>query len=91
MIIKAKRIRARGQALKRALLHITEGEENDAIELVSGNVADLEDARSDALRFGREYAVRHWILSPGQEISCSPSAPLRQIEGLHEGRISGSS
>lgn len=69
MIIKAKRIRARGQALKRALLHITEGEENDAIELVSGNVADLEDARSDALRFGREYAVRHWILSPGQEIS----------------------
>jgi quercetin dioxygenase-like cupin family protein len=22
---------------------------------------------------------------------CSPSAPLRQIEGLHEGRISGSS
>ena len=24
-------------------------------------------------------------------IDCSPSAPLRQIEGLHEGRISGSS
>jgi len=23
--------------------------------------------------------------------ACSPSAPLRQIEGLHEGRISGSS
>jgi hypothetical protein len=22
---------------------------------------------------------------------CSPSAPMRQIEGLHEGRISGSS
>jgi hypothetical protein len=69
MIIKSKRIRARGQALKRALLHISEGEENDAIELISGNVADLEDARSDALRFGREYAVRHWILSPSQEIS----------------------
>ena len=25
------------------------------------------------------------------EVDCSPSAPLRQIEGLHEGRISGSS
>jgi hypothetical protein len=24
-------------------------------------------------------------------IACSPSAPLRQSEGLHEGRISGSS
>jgi hypothetical protein len=24
-------------------------------------------------------------------VSCSPSAPLRLIEGLHEGRISGSS
>ena len=26
-----------------------------------------------------------------QERNCSPSAPLRQTEGLHEGRISGSS
>jgi putative transposase len=24
-------------------------------------------------------------------LRCSPSAPMRQIEGLHEGRISGSS
>jgi hypothetical protein len=24
-------------------------------------------------------------------LDCSPSAPMRQIEGLHEGRISGSS
>jgi transposase len=32
----------------------------------------------------------YWI--PAYEIlECSPSAPLRQIEGLHEGRISGSS
>ena len=27
--------------------------------------------------------LRNWV--------CSPSAPMRQIEGLHEGRISGSS
>ena len=37
--------------------------------LVSGVVADLEDARADALKLGREYAVRHWILSPSVEIS----------------------
>ncbi len=46
-----------------------DGEDNDAVELISGTVADLEDARSDALRFGRQYAVRHWIVSPGQRIS----------------------
>jgi hypothetical protein len=27
----------------------------------------------------------------GFSVDCSPSAPLRQNEGLHEGRISGSS
>src|SRR6266403_937429 len=69
MIIKSKRIKARGPALKRALRHITNVEDNDAVELIYGNVADLEDARDDALRFGREYAVRHWILSPGEPIS----------------------
>jgi glutathione S-transferase len=31
------------------------------------------------------------LLEEGDPIRCSPSAPLRQIEGLHEGRISGSS
>ena len=69
MIIKSKRIKARGPALKRALRHIANVEDNDAVELIYGNVADLEDARDDALRFGREYAVRHWILSPGEPIS----------------------
>jgi len=31
------------------------------------------------------------IMVPGLLSHCSPSAPLRQIEGLHVGRISGSS
>ena len=36
-----------------------------------------------------EYAAQGaWTTMPQD---CSPSAPLRQIEGLHEGRISGSS
>lgn len=69
MIVKSKRIRARGQGLARTLRHLMDGEDNDAVELVSGTVANLEDARSDALRFGRQYAARHWIISPAQRIS----------------------
>ena len=69
MIVKSKRVRARGQALQRTLRHLMDGEDNDAVELVSGTIADLGDARSDALRFGRQYAARHWIVSPAQRIS----------------------
>jgi hypothetical protein len=76
MIIKSKRVKARGQGLKRSLQHLTNGDDNDAVELVCGNVADLEDARNDALRFGREYAVRHWIISPAEPISNEQLAEL---------------
>lgn len=69
MIVKSKRVRARGQALRCTLQHLMNGEDNDAVILVAGTVADLEDARADALRFGRQYALRHWIISPGQRIS----------------------
>jgi len=76
MIIKSKRVKARGQGLKRSLQHLANGDDNDAVELVCGNVADLEDARNDALRFGREYAVRHWIISPAEPISTEQLAEL---------------
>jgi hypothetical protein len=76
MIIKSKRTKAKGAALKRLLRHVVDGEDNDAVELVQGNVADLEDARADALRFGREYSVRHWILAPEVEISPTQLAYL---------------
>ena len=69
MIIKRKRIKARGPALQRTLRHLSDDEDNDAVELVRGNIRDLLDARDDALRFGREYAVRHWILSPQRFIT----------------------
>lgn len=69
MIIKRKRIKARGQALQRTLQHLSNGEDNDAVALIRGNIHDLQDARDDALRFGREYAVRHWILSPDRAIT----------------------
>jgi hypothetical protein len=58
MIIKSKRVRARGPALKRAPRHITDGEDNDAVELIFGNVADLEGARNDALRLRRSHAAQ---------------------------------
>lgn len=69
MIIKSKRVKARGPALQRTLRHLADGEDNERVELLRGNVRDLQDARDDALRFGREYAVRHWILSPEKLIS----------------------
>jgi len=69
VIIKSKRIAARGQALKRTLAHVCDGEDNDELVLVRGNIADLEDWRSDALRFGRQYCARHWIVSPAQDIT----------------------
>lgn len=76
MIIKRKRIKAKGPALKRILKHLRDGDDNDLVELIQGNVADLEDARQDALRLGREYGVRHWILSPESDLSAAQLAYL---------------
>jgi len=76
MIIKSKRVRARGAALKRLLRHVMDGKDNDLVQHLQGNIADLEDARKDALRFGREYSVRHWILSPESEITPAQLAYL---------------
>ncbi|MEH2474569.1 hypothetical protein V1281_004248 [Nitrobacteraceae bacterium AZCC 2161] len=69
MIIKRKRIKAKGTALKRVLKHLSDGDDNEFVELLQGNVADLEDARQDALRLGREYGLRHWILSPERDLN----------------------
>ncbi|MBR1217494.1 hypothetical protein JQ557_05820 [Bradyrhizobium sp. U87765 SZCCT0131] len=69
MIIKSKRIRARGPALKRAFAHICDGDDNDEVILLRGNPADLVDARDDAIRFARQYCVRHWIISPAQDVT----------------------
>src|SRR3981081_902960 len=42
-------------------------------------------------RTGCALALTDNARSAGLTAECSPSAPMRQIEGLHEGRISGSS
>lgn len=85
MIIKSKRTKAKGAALKRLLRHVMDGEDNDLVELVQGNVADLEDARADALRFGREYSVRHWILSPELDITPQQLAYLLALLAVEFG------
>jgi hypothetical protein len=71
MIFKANRIRARGPALKRLLVHLQNGDDNDEVILLRGHIADLHDARADAHRFGREYCVRQWIAAPRREIGFS--------------------
>jgi hypothetical protein len=69
VIIKSKRVKARGQAVNRLVTHLTNCDDNDAVDLLRGNAAQLQDRRNDALRFGREYAVRHWIIAPSLELS----------------------
>jgi hypothetical protein len=69
MIIKATRVRARGPALKRLLDHLENADDNEEVEALRGNFADLYDARQDARNFGREYCVRQWIVSPSRETS----------------------
>jgi hypothetical protein len=69
MIIKATRVRARGPALKRLLDHLENADDNEQVEALRGNFADLYDARQDARNFGREFCVRQWIVSPSRETS----------------------
>jgi hypothetical protein len=64
LIIKAKRTRARGPALRRLIKHVTDGDDNELVELLQGNLAEPEDARADALRFAREFCVRSFVVSP---------------------------
>jgi hypothetical protein len=70
VIIESKHVRARGQAVNRLITHLTNGDDNDSVELLRGNEAQLHDWRNDALRFGRQYSIRHWIIAPSQELSC---------------------
>lgn len=63
MLIKATRIRTATGA--RALArHLLQGDENEAIVVVRGTVADLHDAVADAKRFNRLYALRHIVIAP---------------------------
>jgi len=66
--------------------------------LLSGMLSRLQSyandrklrALHDCVLFLQAQKLGFAVLT-ANNFDCSPSAPLRQIEGLHEGRISGSS
>lgn len=67
MLIKAIRIRASAGAGALAR-HLSDAEDNELVEVLRGVFTDLEDAVADARRFGRTYAVRHFIIAPQFEM-----------------------
>jgi len=62
----------------------------DQLEKVDRLLKVAEDGRDRALRKIVKYR-RSFAEQLERSTDCSPSATMRQIEGLHEGRISGSS
>jgi hypothetical protein len=79
MIIKEKPVRTRGN-LQRLISHLLEGDENEEVHLLRGTIPDLKDAVADARRIGREYAIRHWILAPGRDVT--PDQLLSSVDVL---------
>jgi hypothetical protein len=67
VLIKATRIRssAGADALVR---HLANADDNESIAVLQGLEADLHDAVADARRFGRAYALRHFIIAPELDI-----------------------
>lgn len=63
MLIKASRIRAAAGAGALAR-HLQNGDDNESIVIVQGTIADLHDAVTDAKRFNRVYALRHFVIAP---------------------------
>lgn len=63
MLIKATRIRSASGAGALAQ-HLLAGDDNEEIVVVRGTVGDLNDAVDDARRFGRVYALRHFVIAP---------------------------
>ncbi|MBN9334510.1 hypothetical protein, partial [Devosia sp.] len=67
MLIKATRLRASAGAGALAR-HLSDADDNEAVEIVQGAIADLDDAVADARRFGRSYSLRHFIIAPQVEM-----------------------
>jgi hypothetical protein len=56
------------------------------------NIGTIKDIALDAIGLnGYIIGVGGFLGTGDHYVVCSPSALLRQIEGFHEGRISGSS
>jgi hypothetical protein len=62
--------------------HVFRGVENEEINLVQGVEQDAEDIFDEADREGRRYAIRHLIISPGEETSADEM--MRIVRDLAE-------
>jgi hypothetical protein len=81
MIIKSTRVRTSVGA-SGLVRHLLNGDDNEKIEILSGTTADLYDAVSDAKRFNRVYALRHFIIA--SQISLGQAEISRAVHALAE-------
>ena len=68
MIIKSSRLPSRIGA-KTTAQHVLRGPANEEITLLRGAEQDLHDWVRDARNRGKEFAIRHWKLSPERDVS----------------------
>lgn len=78
MIIKSTRIRT-SAGCRRLAAHLENGEENERVSRERGTVRDLEDCVTDARRFGRTYALRHFIVAPEQPLTTAQFGQILQM------------
>lgn len=91
MIIQTFRIRT-AAGVGRFLNHVARGADNEEIIAVRGVDDDLTDMFKDARDRGREYAVRHIVIAPGEGKNMSIEAMLGVLDkvvrefGLNDAR-----
>lgn len=68
MIIKATRIATKSGAGAVAS-HVLRGEKNEEIRILQGSEQEMHDAMRDASAHGAKYGLRHFKISPGQEMT----------------------
>lgn len=73
MIIKSSRLPTR-EGARGTADHVLRGEANEEITLVHGSEQDLHDFVADARAARKPYSIRHWKLSPEQDITPAQEA-----------------
>lgn len=79
MIIKSVRVSSVASQ-KKFRDHLLRGADNDAVTMIRGTEADIGDLFADARRNGNKFAVRHWIIAPGEHTTRDQA--LRTIDHL---------
>ena len=67
MIISATRIRTSSGAGP-VLNHVLRGDGNDAISVICGTEADVTDMVATARHAAAQYAIRHYVIAPAEQI-----------------------